>query len=139
MFGFLSAIPVVGKIFDVVNNVTNKVSSFMEKKQDVEIEKYRVKGQIDVAAMKADTDLIQARVDLQKVRGGDQDSKFGRVLIISFSGMYIGSWMWWASFSNLLPKYLVWKPEELPTSMEYIPYAVIVYLFAVIIKNGLAK
>lgn len=139
MFSFLSAIPVVGQIFNVINNVTDKVSSYFEKKQDVELEKYRVKGTIDVAAMQADTALIQARVDLTKARGNDADAKMGRVMIIGGTGIWVGSWMWYASFANLLPPYLVWKPLELPTSIEYIPYAVIVYLFAVIIKNGLAR
>lgn len=136
MFSFISAIPVIGKVFDVVNNVTNKVSSFMEKKQDVEIEKYKVKGVIDVAAMQADTALIQARVDLAKAMAKDPATKMGKLVLIGGTGLWTFSWLWYSSFANLLPKYLVWQPLELPTSIEYLPYAVVIYLLAVQIKNG---
>ena len=133
---FLSLIP---NALGVIGDATKGFFGWLNKKQDVDLEKYRVKGNIDIKAIEADTALTQARVDLVKVRGNDPDAKMGRVLIIGGTSMWVGSHMWYASFFNLLPSYLVWKPVELPTSIEYIPYAVIAYLFAVIIKNGLAK
>lgn len=130
---FLSLIP---KTLDIVSNVSNGLFGWLNKKQDVDLEKYKVKGNIDIAAMQADTALINARVDLAKAMRTDPATQMGKVVIIGGTGLWTFSWLWYSSFANLLPHYLVWKPLELPTSIEYLPYAVVVYLLAVQIKNG---
>lgn len=125
---FLSAIPVVGKIADAV-------ASYFNKKQEVDLEKYKVKGNIDIEAMKQDTAIIQARVDLAKVMKGDPATNLGRLLILAPVGIYMSVQFYYLAFWNLLPDYLVWEPLDIPDKLQYIPYAAIAYLFATSFKR----
>lgn len=52
--GLLNLIPVIGPI-------ANAVSSYFNKKQDVDLEKYKVDGKIDETLIKAEIAIVQSR------------------------------------------------------------------------------
>src|SRR5688572_8293673 len=120
---FLSAIPIVGKAFDAV-------SSYYNKKQDVDLEKYKVKGQIDIASVNADVAIIQARAELAKAMKDDPVNKWGRRLVLYPTGLWYALIVWdsVARNNSLLEAYR-WEILALPSNLDYIPYAVIAYLF----------
>ncbi len=128
--GFLTfliqGIPVVGKVVDAFTNYTNK-------RMDTDLEKYRVKGSIDVEAMKQDTEVIKARTNMVQAMKDDPATKSGRYYFIHGTGIYYIATLW-DSFTFTRQLFTI-GVLELPKWMQYMPYAVIVYLFAVSLKE----
>lgn len=119
---FLSAIPVLGKVADAV-------ASYFNKKQEVDLEKYKVKGTVDIKAIDADIAIIQARAKLAEVLKDDPGTKVARLWVLVPASVYFGVTFYYLTFKNLLPPVLVWQPIPLPTSLDYLVYAIIGYLF----------
>ncbi len=116
----LQGIPIVGKITDAFTNYTNK-------KMDSEVEKYKVKGSIDVAAMQTDTEVIKARAELAAVMKDDPATKWGRWFFIVPTGVFYTLTIW--DSTGILRDMLTFRTLELPEWMKYMPYAVVAYLF----------
>lgn len=120
MLSWLGVLPIVG-------NLVNGVSAYFNKKQDVDLEKYKVKGVVDVEALRQDTEIIKARVDLAKTRSNDSVDKWGRRLIIYPGGVWIAIGFYDSAFRNIIPE-LTWRTLELPPQLEYIPHMICAYL-----------
>jgi hypothetical protein len=124
-------IPLLSKVLDI----PGAIAAYFNKKQDVDLEKYKVKGGIDVEAMRQDTAIIQARADLAKAMKGDPATSFGRLLFIGSVGGYTAVYFYYLTFYNLLPDYLIWEPLAIPETLQYMPYAVVAYLFVTSFKK----
>lgn len=120
MFSFLSLIPFVGKLFD-------SVTAYLNKKQDVALEKYKVDGTVNVELMQQDTAVIQARVDLAKVMKDDVTTKWGHRLFIYPTGAWYTGIVVYCFLHPYFPNVL--PILALPGQLDYIPYAIIAYLF----------
>lgn len=120
MFSWLSLIPIVGKAFDAW-------SAHDQKKQDVVLEKYKVDGSVNVELMRQDTEVIKARADLAKVMKDDPTTRWGHRLFIYPVGVWFSAIVSYCIlhpyFPNILPVL------ALPKQLDYVPYAVIAYLF----------
>lgn len=119
---FLSAIPVIGKIADAI-------ASYFNKKQEVDLEKYRVKGNIDIKSIEADVAIIQARAKLAEAMKDDPATKVARIWVLVPASVYFGVSFYYLTFKNLLPPVLIWQPLALPSELNYLVYAIIGYLF----------
>lgn len=112
--------PLIGKGFDAFTNFTNK-------RMDTDLEKYKVKGTVDVEALKQDTEIIKARTDLAIVMKDDPATKSGRYYFIHGTGLYYVAVLWDSTrFTRNLFEIGV---LEIPHWLQYMPYAVIAYLF----------
>lgn len=122
MLWFLRAIPVVGKAIDAF-------AAYYNKKQDVDLEKYKVKGQLDTEAIKADVAIIQARAELAAAHKDDPAAKWGRRLLIYPTGVWYLAIVWRSLVQEhpTLSEYS-WVIKALPANLDYIPYAVVAYL-----------
>ena len=129
MFSVLSAIPLIGKFFKLIETGMGFVKDVFVKKIDADVEKYRVKGQIDVEAMKTDTAIIQARTNLAIALKDDPGTKVARFWVLVPASIYFGVSFYYYTFANLLPPVFIWEPKVLPTSFDYLVYAIIGYLF----------
>lgn len=111
MFGW---IPIIGPII-------NGITSIFNKALDIKAIKYKVDGTVDIAAIKAANDLaIATQTDI--------GVRLARDLIM----FPVAMWTALISWDNMvLHKYphLVWTVERYPPGMEYLPYAVITFLF----------
>jgi hypothetical protein len=113
--------------FGAIKGIVDPIASIFNKKTDAAVEKYKVDGVYNVEAMKQDTEIIRARVDLAKAMKDDPTTKMGRRFFI----YPVGVWFTAIVVDSLLHKALeyTYRVEALPTNLEYIPYAVIAYLF----------
>jgi len=107
----LQGIPVVGKLVDAFTNYTNK-------KMDTELEKYKVDGQVDLGA-------IQARAILAAQMKDDPATKFGRWLFILPTGVLYTLTI----LDSITSFHGHFSTLEIPQWMQYMPYAVVAYLF----------
>src|SRR4051812_20899441 len=116
----LSMIPFVGKAIDAW-------SAHDQKKLDVGLEKYKVDGTFDVEAMRQDTEVIKARAQLAAAMKDDPVNKWGRRLFI----YPVGVWFVAIVTDSLLHRAFsyTYRVEALPQNLDYIPYAIIAYLF----------
>lgn len=107
--GWLSFIPVLGKVFDYFN-----------KRQDVSLEKYKVDGQVDIEAVKAQVMLVNAFKD-------DWTIRLSRFLVVFLPSIWFGLVAWDTIMAKAYP-WLMWHPVEFPQALTYYPYAVLVFL-----------
>lgn len=119
---FLSLLNPIGKVIDVVG-------AYVNKRQDVDLEKYKVKGGIDVEAMKQDTAIIQARVDLAKARAGDPVDAVARMLMSWSMGVLVAINCYWLAFANTFPEWILVEPKPMEGDIKYLFMAVVAYLF----------
>lgn len=104
------------------------LASIFNKKTDASIEKYKVDGQLNLEAMKQDTQIIQARADLAKAMKDDPTTKAGRMFFVYPVGIWFGLIIGYCIVQPYFPGYI--KPVlAIPGNLEYIPYAVVAYLF----------
>lgn len=120
------------KLFELLpfaNKIVDTIGSYYNKKQDVDLEKYKVKGQIDIEALKADVAIIQARAELAAQMKDDPASKWGRRLLIYPTGVWFALIIWdsIARNNSILESYR-WEILAIPENLQYIPYAVVAYL-----------
>lgn len=101
MLSWLSFIPIVGKVFD-------SVTAYFTKKQDVDLEKYKVNGQVNVAAMQAEVQLVQAQKDLRQTYRNSPGVTAAMLLFMIPSGVWYASYMWDSTFRDLIPDY-TWR------------------------------
>jgi hypothetical protein len=118
----LSALNPISKLIDVIG-------SYLNKRQDVDLEKYKVKGQVDIKAVEADIAIITARTQLAAAQANDPATKTARLFFMIPASWYFGYSFFHATFANLLPPSWLWKPLSLSPTLEYLAYAIIAYLF----------
>lgn len=132
MGGFLAfllqGLPLVGKAFDTFDNYT-------KNKMNTDLEKYKVKGQIDTEAMRQDTAVIEARTNLIGVMKDDPASRWGRRLIIYPWGV----WFTCVTIRSILQdspyEQYTWVVKAYPDNLQYIGYAIIAYLLGTAYKG----
>lgn len=104
--------------------------SFLNKKQDVDLEKYKVDGVVKTELIQADTDMFRART----ARIVAQFTYFGfrlcTYLVIFPTAVWFAVGMYDSTFRNLLPDYMTWRTLELPTDMKVTAGLVFTYLLA---------
>lgn len=110
-----------------VKGIVDPIASIFNKKTDASVEKYKVDGVYNVEAMRQDTEIIRARVDLAKAMKDDPTTKMGRRFFIYPVGVWFAGIVYYCVFHPYFPGIL--PVLALPTNLEYIPYAVIAYLF----------
>jgi len=116
-------------ISSIVSGVISPLAQAYNKAQDVSLEKYRVDGTVNVEAMRQDTEIIRARVDLAKAMKDDPTTRWGRRLFIYPVGIWFALIVYDSAFRGLLPSELTWRVLALPGNLDYIPYAIVAYLF----------
>lgn len=127
MFSWLSVIPIFGKLFDAG-------AAYFNKKQDVDLEKYKVDGTVNIEMMKTDLNLIQAQKEL---RIADKDSPGVQVAMWLFlvpSGIYYAAYMWDSTFRELLPSY-TWRVLTPEDAIWKILMVIVGYLFLSTVKQ----
>jgi hypothetical protein len=121
MFNPLSLIPFVGKAIDAW-------SAHDQKKQDTVLEKYKVDGTINVELMRQDTEVIRARAELAASMKDDPVVRWGHRLFVYSTGLWYGCIIGYCIVHPYFPSTI--KPVlALPEHLNYIPYAIIAYLF----------
>jgi hypothetical protein len=111
-----------------ISKVIDVVGAYVNKRQDVDLEKYKVNGQVNVKAMETDRDIIQARAALAEARAKDAADGLGRILLTWSIGVYSAAYLYGLVFHNKLPKWILLDPKPLDTNMTYLFMAVIAYL-----------
>ena len=111
------------------NKLVDFANAFFNKRMDVDLEKYKVKGNIDVKAIEADVAIIQARASLATAMKDDPGTKVARLGVLVPASVYFGVAFYYFTFANLLPKSVIWQPLPLPPSFDYLIYGIIGYLF----------
>lgn len=112
------------KIFSLLSFLPNLITglfTWLNKKEDTILEKYKVDGKVDV-------EVIKARAILTAAMKDDPASKFGRWFFIVPTGLYFSLIVYDSCFRSIFEDY-TWRILALPQSVEYVPYAVIAYLF----------
>lgn len=127
MFPWLSAIPVVGKLFD-------SVTAYFNKKQDVILEKYKVDGQVNIELMKTDLNLIQAQKELRIASKDDPGIQIAMWLFLVPSGVWYAAYMWDSTFRTVMPDY-TWRVLSPEAEVWKILMIIVGYLFLSTVKQ----
>jgi hypothetical protein len=98
------------------------VFEYLNKKQDIDLEKYKVDGTVDVS-------IIQAQAQLQAVLKDDPVLRWGRRFFIYPVGVWWTLVVYDSCFRELLPDWMTWRVLALPPNLEYIVYAITGFLF----------
>lgn len=122
MFSLLSVIPILGPIIQGVVDVFNKKADISFQKQadenKTELGKLQDSNKTDVAVIQARTQIVLATKDDLGVR-----------LIRDLTMFPIGMWTFFYFYHLTFPNWS-FAVEVPPQPMQYIPYAVIAFLFA---------
>jgi hypothetical protein len=116
-------------IIDTALGLVKEGLAFLNKKQDVALEKYKVDGQVNVSAMVQDTEIIKARAALAAALKDDPVVRWGRRFFIYPIGVWFTLICYDSAFRRLLPAGWTWEVLALPQNLNYIPYAVVAFLF----------
>ena len=107
--------------------ILNPVFSWLGKKEDTQLGKYKVDGEVNIEAMRQDTEIIRARTELALAMKDDPVMIWGRRLFVYPTGAWYCAIIFYCIFHNLFPNY-TWKIVALPPNLEYIPAAVVAFL-----------
>lgn len=109
----LQGLPLIGRAF-------TSFDKYQENKMNAAVETTKINGQVDLG-------VVQARVDLAKIMKDDPATKFGRWFFIVPTGLYYCATMW--DSTGVLRDYFTFNTLKIPEWMQYMPYAVVAYLF----------
>lgn len=113
MFGWL---PIIGPVID---GITSVIKGFQNQK---------------VQEGAQDVQVIQARAAVAIAFKDDIGSRLARDLIMFPVSIWVFFTLWDSIFRNVIPHW-TFRTLALPTNMEYIPYAVIAFLFVTAFKK----
>lgn len=122
MLGFLSFLPIIGTIFQSLADGWSKHEDVTLKKQQ-DVNKTAVDKQVD--KNKTDVAVIQTRAQVAIAFKDDPGVRLIRDLIMFPVGVWTACYYYTITF----PSYS-WTVNTPPSAMQYIPYAVIAFLFA---------
>ena len=114
-------------IFPVIGQLAGAASSYFQKREDVKLEKYKVDGKVDEATIVGLSRLSEHLIQI----------RFYRVMQGFFllpTGVYYALIVWDSCMRKLIPGW-TWRVLELPENVQYIPYAVVGYLFVKAWRN----
>lgn len=126
MLSFLSILPIVGPIIQGVVDVFNKKAD-VDLQKTVDINKTALGKQVDTN--KTDVAIIQTRAGIVLALKDDLGIKLMRDVIMYPVAVWTLLYYYCLTFKGLIPDH-VWDVGVPPESMQYIPYAVIAYIFA---------
>ena len=114
-------------ITDVIAGVLSPLSSWLNKREHVSLEKYKVDGKVDVEAVKAAVEALKARRDLHM-----EYSKYIGFRVVMY-GFMVPLAVWWnaiIAYCILHPWFPWWeKVLALPDNLQYISAGIIAFLF----------
>lgn len=113
---------------NIIPSILDLGKTWINKKADVELEKYKVNGVFDVT-------LIQARAAVAAARAADTVDRWGRRLLIYPTGIWYSLIVYDSCFRLLLPDWATWRVLALPPQLDYLPYAVVGYLLLSVAKR----
>lgn len=114
-------------LINPISQLVSSVLEYLEKREDVKLEKYRIDGKYDIAH-------IQALAEVAKLRSSDIVDKCGRWLFIFPTGVYYAAVLYDSTFRELLPQY-TWRVLALPEEFKYWAGAVLGYLLVTTWRN----
>lgn len=124
-------LPVIGPILQMLFST---VAGVFNKQQDTQQVKIKVDGDVKTAKIASETSEIQSRTQLAIASMADMGTRLGRDLIMFPVAMWVALKMWFLCISKLAPD-LTWEILDIPENIQYIPYAVIAYLFVTVLKR----
>lgn len=116
----LGWIPIIGPILNFFTGIFTKY-------KDVQLEKYKVDGTVDVEATKASVAIIESTKDSVGVR-------LARDILIFPPVVWTSLIVWDKIVDRKFPA-LVWGVSLLPDAIAYLPYAVMVFLLGNVAMN----
>lgn len=122
MLSFLSFIPILGPIFQSLADAWGKHEDITLQKQ-VDVNKTALGKQQD--ENKTDVAVIQSRAQVAIAFKDDPGVRLIRDLVMFPIAVWSGAYF----YTLTVPMYS-WHIDTPPTAMQYIPYAVIAFLFA---------
>lgn len=126
MLSILSVLPIVGPIIQGVVDLFIKKAD-VDLQKSVDANKTALGKQID--ANKTDVAIIQTRADVVMAFREDLGVKLMRDVIMYPVAVWTLVFYYCLTFKGLMPDH-VWEVGTPPEAMQYIPYAVIAFLFA---------
>lgn len=127
MFSLLSVIPILGPIIQGIVDAVSKHEDITLQRQ-VDTNKTALGKQAD--ENKTDVAVIQSRAQVAIAFKDDLGVRLIRDLVMFPIALWSGAYF----YTLTVPTYS-WHMELPPTTMQYIPYAVIAFLFATAYKG----
>lgn len=109
--------------------------AFFNKQADVGLEKYKVDGTVNIAAMQADAEIAKARAGLATAGMAHAGERWARYLFIYPVGIWFALAMYDSAFRNILPDILTWRVLAPPDSFANYIWGVFAYLFVLAWKR----
>lgn len=106
MFPFLSWIPILGPIID-------GFFGWLNKRQDVDLQKYITDGKVDIAAIQSSADMVRA-----------QNDDIGLRLLRDVAVAVPVTWsalLGWDTIWALHDRSMMWHVADYPANVSYIP------------------
>lgn len=116
----LSWIPLIGPIID-------GIVSIVKGQQDTTVEKYQEDTKRIGTETTADVSVIQARAQVAIAMKDDIGTRLCKDLVMFFGSLHTG-FLFWDHIFAAHPSFVFGVTEMGPT-LQYIPYAIIAYLF----------
>ena len=111
----------IGSIVSGALGLFSKGFEYLNKRQDVALEKYKVDGTYDIEHVKTIGAVAQARA-------ADVVDRWGRRLFIYPTGVYYAFTLYDSTFRDLLPPWATWRTLELPPDFKWVMMSVVGYL-----------
>jgi hypothetical protein len=127
MFG----IPIIGSILQLI---IGPVTAWLGKKEDTKVVEIQTTGATKQAQIASETAELQTRAQVAIAMKDDPGSRVNRDLIMFPVSGWVCVKAWFLIFHGLIPQY-TWEVLDWSKEMQYIPYAVIAYLFVTLIKR----
>jgi hypothetical protein len=119
----------IGLILNGLSSLIGGIFSYLSKKQDVALEDTKQKGRTRRAE-------VEASVETLKIFKDDIDLRIARDIVVYPTCIYSAVTVWdW--FVVLRYPDLVWGVKAIPSGslLEFLPYAVMVFLFGNLVLN----
>lgn len=124
-------LPIIGPILEAI---LKPIADIFIKTQDTAQVKIQTEGKVKEAAIASQTAELQTRTQLAIAMKDDIGSRLGRDLIMFPVSMWVALKIWFLCIHNLSPD-LAWEILDIPDNIQYIPYAVVAYLFVTVLKR----
>ena len=125
------AIPVIGPILQMLFST---VASVFNKQQDTQQVRIQTDGKVKEASIASESLELQARTQLAIAMKDDLGSRLARDLIMFPVSMWVSLKMWYLCMHGLTPD-LTWDVLDIHDNIQYIPYAIVAYLFVTTLKR----
>lgn len=118
----------IGSVISAVLGFFNKGFDYLNKKQDVALEKYKVDGSYDETHIKT-LGMVAA------ARAADVVDRWGRRLFIYPTGVYYALTLYDSTFREVLPAWATWRTLELPADFKWVMMSVVGYLLVQTVRG----